>query len=416
MPSSLFRQEAVDAKRGSWLGRIRLAQPVRLWVLTICSALAALVVVVFLILGTYSRRTHVAGQLVPVQGMASILAPVTGVVTRMDIPEGGYVKAGQPLALVSVPRATLADGDTLTALKARLQHRADGLRANHVAQQEQFNTQTNGLRNQLQAARHELTQVEGEIATQHEQIRIAHDMLERLRELETGRYASQLQIKQQESAALAQMSQLQALQRQAASIRRNIAQIEQTLAELPSQRQASEASFKHNLAQLEQEQVEILTQGELAVIAPVDGMVAAQLYKSGQSVQAGQPLLTLVPDDGTLEAELLVPSRAIGFIDPGDTVLLRYQAYPYQKFGHQQGRVSRVSRSPVSSVAGSNAIMAESFYRINVSLDQQTVLAYGKPEPLKPGMLLDADILGERRSLIEWILEPLYSIQGTVFG
>jgi len=416
MPSPLFRQQAVDAKRGSWLGRIRVAQPVQLWALSAFAALAAVAVGVFLALGSYAHRTHVNGQLVPVQGMATVLTPVTGVLTRMDVPEGGYVKAGQTLALVNVPRATVAAGDILVALETRLQHRADGLRATHAARQAQFEAQTSGLRSQLQTARHELTQIEGEISTQHEQIRIAEDMLARLKELESSHYASQLQIKQQESAALAQRSQLQALQRQAASIQRTIVQIEQILAELPSQRQASEADFQHDLAQLEQERVEILSQGELAVTAPTDGMVAAWLYKPGQAVPAGQPLLTLVPGDGALEAELLVPSRAIGFIDPGDTVLLRYHAYPYQKFGHQQGRVSRISRSAVNSAIGGSATLAESFYRISVSLDQQAIMAYGKPEPLKPGMALDADILGERRSLIEWILEPLYSIQGTVFG
>jgi len=160
----------------------------------------------------------------------------------------------------------------------------------------------------------------------------------------------------------------------------------------------------------------MLTQGERTITAPADGMVATWLYKPGQAVQTGAPLLTLVPGDGALEAELLVPSRAIGFIDPGDTVLLRYHAYPYQKFGHQQGRVRQISRSPVNSVIGDEAALAESFYRISVSLEQQAIMAYGKSEALKPGMVLDADILGERRSLIEWILEPLYSIQGTVFG
>jgi len=290
VPSPLFRQQALDAKRGNWLGRIRVAQPVRLWVLSTFAALAAVSVGVFLALGSYARRTHVNGQLVPVQGMATVLVPVTGVLTRMDVPEGGYVKAGQTLALVNVPRATEA-GDTLAALETRLQHRADGLRATHAARQEQFEAQTSGLRSQLQTSRHELTQIEGEISIQREQIRIAEDMLARLKELENSHYASQLQIKQQESAALAQKSQLQALQRQAAAIRRSIVQIEQTLAELPGQRRASEASLQHNLAQLEQERVEILSQGELAVTAPADGMVAAWLYKPGQAAgQSGEAI------------------------------------------------------------------------------------------------------------------------------
>ena len=51
---------------------------------------------------------------------------------------------------------------------------------------------------------------------------------------------------------------------------------------------------------------------------------------------------------------------------------------------------------------------------MTVALAAQAVTAYGRPEPLKPGMLLDADILGEKRRLIEWVFEPLYSLKGRV--
>ena len=135
-------------------------------------------------------------------------------------------------------------------------------------------------------------------------------------------------------------------------------------------------------------------------------------------MQAGQPLLSLLPGDTGLEAQILVPSRAIGFIAPGDRVLLRYQAYPYQKFGHHEGEVAGISRSALNpsefgALVG-NAQAGEPMYRVTVSLARQAVTAYGKDESLKPGMLVDADILGERRSLIEWIFEPLYSLKGKV--
>ena len=101
-------------------------------------------------------------------------------------------------------------------------------------------------------------------------------------------------------------------------------------------------------------------------------------------------------------------------------MLLRYQAYPYQKFGHQQGKVTQISRSALSSgelgALIGDAQSSEPFYRVTVALAKQAITAYGKPEQLKPGMLLEADVLGERRSLIEWVFEPLYSLKGKVSG
>lgn len=413
---SLFRREALDAKRGSWLGGISLAQPLALWVLTGFAALAALSIGLFLTFGTYTRRSTVTGQLVPGKGLATVVSPATGVIARLEAAEGDRLRAGQRLAVVAVPRATPEGGDTQAALAERIDQRRDGLLSLQTAQQSQLQAQADGLRAQLASARRERAQIEAEVATRQEQARIARETLARLKQLEDNRYVSLLQIKQQESAALDYAGQVQALQRQAISVRRGIAQLEQALRELPGQEQAMQAALQRDIAQLETERVQTQAQGALAVSAPVSGVVATQLVKPGQSVQAGQALMSLLPGDGTLEAELLVPSRAIGFIEPGDTVLLRYQAYPYQKFGHQQGRVARISRSALSpgelgALIG-KAQQGEPFYRITVALARQTVTAYGKAELLKPGMLLEADVLGEKRRLIEWVFEPLYSLKG----
>lgn len=414
----LFRREVLEAKRQGWLGGISLAQPLRLWVLTLGAAVAATAVGLFLVLGSYTRRTSVAGQLVPTQGLASVLAPATGVVSRLDVTEGGRVSEGQTLAVVTVPRATVAEGDTLAALEQRLERRRDGLIDGQTAQQQLLSAQESGFRAQLAAARSELAQIETEIGTRREQIRIAEETLQRLRQLEDERYVSLLQIKQQESNALSWQGEMQGLERQAIATRRSIAQLQQALHELPGQAKAMGASLQRDLALLEQEQVETQARGALTVNAPVAGSVSAQLVKPGQAVQAGQALFSLLPGDAGLEAELLVPSRAIGFIEPGDRVLLRYQAYPYQKFGHHEGKVARISQSALDpgeyGLFTGNAGSEEPVYRVTVALATQSVTAYGNEEPLKPGMLLDGDILGERRRLVEWILEPLYSIKGKV--
>lgn len=418
MSQQLFRKEVLEAKRSGWLGGISLAQPVRLWVLTSAAVIAALVVALFLTFGTYTRRSTVVGQLVPSKGLATVLAPATGVISRLDVSEGQRISAGQLIGVVSVPRATVSDGDTVAAIEQHLEQRQDGLRTALGAQRQLFLVQSGGLAAQLANARRELAQVEAEIATRNEQTRIANETLERLRQLQDGKFVSLLQIKQQESAALEQVSAMQALQRQAINTRKTIVQIQQAIRELPSQRRANEANFQRDLAMLRQEQVETEASGALAINAPVSGIISAQTVKFGQAVQAGQPLVTILPAGGRLEAELLVPSRAIGFIEPGDTVLLRYQAYPYQKFGHHLGRVAQISRSALSptelGALRASAQPQDPIYRVTVALANQAVTAYGRAEPLKPGMLLDADILGEQRRLIEWIFEPLYTLRGNV--
>ena len=298
--------------------------------------------------------------------------------------------------------------------------REQGLQNAHRAQVQLLDAQATGLVEQLAATRGELAQLQKQVSTAQLQKKIAAGTLSQFRHLRASNYVSQLQVHQQESAYLDAAGNVQSLLRQESTTRRNIAQLEQQRQELPGQRLSIEANFQRDLATLEQEQVETEARGALAIRAPVSGIVATQLVKLGQAVQAGQPLLVLLPGSGALEAQLLVPSRAIGFITPGDKVLLRYQAYPYQKFGHQEGFVQRISRSALSinelqALTGGPA-QSEPLYRVTVRLTRQTIMAYGKAEPLKPGMVLEADVLGESRRLVEWAFEPLYSLRGKIGG
>jgi Multidrug resistance efflux pump len=418
MPQGLFRQEVLEARRTSWLGGISLAQPVPFWVLTSAAASLALTVALFLTLGTYTRRSHVVGQLVPDLGLSTVMAPMAGVVGRLYPEEGAQVAAGAPLARIDVPRVTASGNDALTVIREGLQTRSDSLVALGRSQVEQLDAQITGTSRQLIAARRELSQIENEIASRREQVRIGDETVARYKSAADRKYVSQVSLAQQQQSALDLLNAQQALERQATSLRRNIAQLEQVVRELPAQRDASLAITRRDLAVLNQERVQQEANGEMRINAPVGGLVASRLAEPGQAVQAGQPLMTLLPFNSKLQAQLLVPSRAIGFVEPGDKVLLRYRAYPYQKFGHYQGRVVRISRSALSpgelgALVG-NAEAGEPFYRITVSLAKQVVTAYGKPESLKPGMLVDADILGEKRRLIEWVFEPLYSLSGNV--
>lgn len=415
MSNDLFRMEVLEAKRSSWLGGISLAQPLQLWLLTGFAVIAAGAIVGFLVLGEYTRRSRVSGQLVPDLGLSTIVSPAGGVVGRLYPEEGDQVRKNDALTLINIPRVTAAGSDALTVIRDGLETRRESLQELGTSQIDQIDAQMAGLSQQRTAAQRELAQIENEIATRREQVRIGNETTQRYQQVADEQYVSRVQLDQQQQSVLEMLNAQQSLERQATSLRRSLAQLDQARRELPARRQGSQATTNRDLAMLEQERIQQEASGELLIRAPVSGLVANRMIEPGQAVQAGQPLMSLLPRGSQLQAQLLVPSAAVGFIEPGDQVLLRYQAYPYQKFGHHRGKVLRVSRSAITPAANEGQ-RAEPYYRVLVALDAQAITAYGKSEPLRPGMRLEADIMGERRKLYEWVLEPLYSIRGKVGG
>ena len=160
---------------------------------------------------------------------------------------------------------------------------------------------------------------------------------------------------------------------------------------------------------------------EIVITAPHAGTLTALRATSGGGVGVSDPLMTLVPAGARLEARLYGPSRAIGFVRPGQRVRLRYDAFPHQKFGQYTGTVKTVSRTTVSAAelaAGRGTLEGlavaadEPVYRVTVTLDTQSATAYGAPAALQPGMTIEADVLIETRRVYQWVLDPLYALRG----
>ncbi len=103
----------------------------------------------------------------------------------------------------------------------------------------------------------------------------------------------------------------------------------------------------------------------------------------------------------------------MGFIAPGQTVAIRYQAFPYQRFGSAKGRITEIARTLIApNEVALSVPLQEPVYRVTVALEAQTVKAYGAEMPLQAGMVLDADIWVDQRRLLEWVFDPLYSLTG----
>lgn len=420
--AGLFRPELIEGRQQAWLGSIQLVRPLSLAVLTAGVVAVAVAAGAFLYEGRYTRKAHISGYLVPDRGVVRLVPPQQAVVLERRVVEGAQVRAGDVLFVLSLDRATLA-GDTRAAVKASLDARVRSLHDSARQRAQLQAAQLRSLDRQVDNMRRELAQIDAENELQTQRLTMAQQAVARFESLQRDNFVSAAQVQTKREELLAVRAQIQALARQRGAQMRELGVLEAQRRELPLEAQARQGEIERELAGVAQEAAEIEAKQRIVIRAPQDGVVTAVLAEAGHSVSPDTALASLLPAGARLEAQLFAPSSAVGFVQRDQAVQLRYQAFPYQKFGHHGGQVLAVSRTPLqaSELAGlplpqslKEAPSAEPLYRITVALDAQTVRAYGQARPLAAGMQLEADVLLDRRRLIEWIFEPLLSVSGRV--
>lgn len=419
--SPLFRTEVIEARRSQWLGPVLLTPrpPHRLFATLAILAIAA--IASLLAFGEFTRKANVTGWLVPDKGLVQVFAPQQGVVTEVFQQEGARVPEGAPLVALSAERQTGVAGIGTEAEIARsLGARRDSLESEIKQQQRLLSQQRSGLARRLQAMRSEITQFDRELKVQQSRAELATRSADRMRDLGTQGFASKMQIQQQEESELEQRGRVRALERLKGERERELAQLQAEYDDLPFKVQSQISSLKRGVSELDQDSANSEARRRILIGAPSAGTISALQVHPGSNASTATPLLSILPADSKLEAQLFTPSRSIGFVRAGQKVLLRYQAYPYQKFGHHAGTIKSISMTPISpnelppqlSRLASLTTSGEPLYRISVELERQAISAYGESHDLHPGMQLESDILLERRKLYEWILEPLFTLTG----
>ena len=412
-PRQLFRQEAIDAQREKFLGDATIARPVPFWVFTVLAAGVALLLIAVALWGQYTRRERVEGYIALDSGAAKVLIPDSGRVTDLLIREGDEVKAGDEMARISLDRSTGSGASTSEAVAQEMQSRRAILEKEQSQWRELGSQQVEQVRRRVKDLDNELAQIDREMKLQEVRIRSAREQVERYKGLAGEKqFVSEALVKQKQDEVTDQEIKLQTLRRQRAQVERDLAaaKLEEPTIALRSRTQIEQVS--RQISELREGMAQAEARRETVIRAPMAGIVTNIAVNRGQSIPADSPLATVLPKGSGMHVELLVPTRAIGFIKPGQEVVLRYEAFPYERFGQYRGVVSDISRNVWSPGDRIGPISArEPVYRVDVKLDRQNVTALGQEFALRPGMLVNADLLLEKRTLLEWIFEPVMQLK-----
>jgi len=357
IPSMLFRQEVAAAQAAQYLGSVRLQRPWSYAAVTSVALALALMLVAFATWGEVNRKARLSGVVVPSQGSLNISAPQAGVVMDLPVREGQSVKAGQVLLVLQTERQSMLNGslsDTTDRAAQQIATRLQTLSTERTLRELQTRQREQVLDDRLRTTAQQLRQAEEESALQARRVQLAQTTLARNQQLAESGFMADAQVQVRQEELIDAKARAQALER----ARLSLLQDQQTLrgerTALKAQLQSDTNQIDRNRASLDQEASENAARKTMVISAPYAGTITALNLKAGQSVQSGQALATLVPqaddsdasDSGPLQAQLFAPSRTAGFVRPGQTVYLRYDAYPYQKFGLHQGRITSVSATP----------------------------------------------------------------------
>ena len=413
---ALFRAASLQNRQTAWLGRPTIALGLPVTLATLISLVLAGALTALVAFGSYTRRVDLDGIMLPQAGIASVAAPETGAIRALAVKEGDDVREGDLLYTIDVDTGIKEGGAQQAVISALMVQR-------HMLAEtiERKQTMANNTQQQLTQT---IANLEAQLKQLGQEIGMQESFEQRLR-TEYQQYLSAFNrhmipaavMDARQQSWMAAQSSLQQLMSSKLRLQAELINAKYQASTNPNTAKNEIDDLKGKISTIDQSIATSEAHRAIEVRAPRAGVVTAIAAQPGQAVSRGARLLTIVPSEGTMVGQLLAPSAAVGFIHPGERVLLRYAGFPYQKFGQHRGVVQDVSRAALSGdevrqwPAGSAPTQSGEYYEITVLPDNQTVAAFGGQARIPANMQVNAYIMLDKRPLYQWILEPIYSVR-----
>lgn len=416
--SDLFRQEVLEHKKvSSWQGDTALPNTFSLKIFIVVLLVILTGIISLLVFGSYTERRTVSGYLTPIQGLVKVTSSSSGVVSKVFVKEGDNVNANQSLLVLQSQQYGQL-GDYNSQIKKNLEDRLSVINNQPLLLSKDYNERKN-------IAVEAIKDLDTKKKTNAEQI----DLLKRKISISETNYknysqalaegaVSVLEIQTVKEKLIELETQLNSLIENNKSLDSQIQTKMLEIKQIELQKQKELNDIQTQKSSINQSLLEVEKQITTIVKSPTSGKVTALNVQSNQLINQSKLLLSIIPSDSVLKANLLVPPSDIGFIKVGDNVSIRYDAFPYQKYGQAKGKIISISKTTINptdilDVGGVNLTSQNNqpFYLVDVALDNQYFNVDGAKKPLTTGMTFTADIRLENRKLYQWILDPLLSLR-----
>lgn len=349
---------------------------------------------------------------VPSRGVIRIIPKRDGIIQRIHFKVGNSVVKGDSLFTVNTDKQ-LPEGTTATkSAIQKIEQTKTAITKQQSNAKEEAAFKTKRLQSQIQSLEERVFRVGEQIDTQIKAVELEKNLLKNYKNLFNQEAASSLELNRQEKQHLIAIRTLQVLSDEKENFQAEKRDKELQIDSIKIATQKELSLLEEKLSFTEQSLNKEISNEKFIIQAPVSGQIASIIANHGQSINNQQALATLLPEGTRLEVKLYISPKAIGFIKSGQKVKLRYESFPYQKFGSHEGKITDISSSVVlAKDLDFPIIQQKSAFVATVEIEKDFFIYDGQIISLQPGMISSTDIILENRKIWEWILEPLISLK-----
>ncbi|WP_130984006.1 HlyD family secretion protein [Klebsiella pneumoniae] len=424
MNNKLYRTEAIEYKRHHWRGKALLLAGLPAWLIVLLSTLFLIALIVAVIFCKFTQRIDVIGEVITLPHSINVFSPQQGFIIKQYVKIGDLVKKNQPLYEIDVSRNT-SSGNVSAAQVESINEKI--YNSEEIIKKLVHNKKQtlNALNEQLKTSTDSLKVTIRMLQNTQAGLKKMHDNLASYDKYLSDGLITKDQYNYQHSLYFQQQSAYQSLVSQKM-------QLESQITQLNSDKVTKAADFDNQISSqynqtndYKNQLIESNANGNLIVKATADGRIESLSATQGQTVDNGSSLAQIKPI-GNVEYYLILwlPNNSIPYLKIGDSINIRYDAFPADKFGQFPGEIISISSMPASrqemseytNVNNGSTQQELALYKAIVKIKDKEFSYKGKTLSLSNGLKAQAVVFLEERPLYMWMFTPIYKISQSVSG
>ncbi|UDJ83331.1 HlyD family secretion protein [Kosakonia oryzae] len=423
MGQKLFRQEAVDHQRSYWKGKVILFKGVSPFIISACCIAFMAVLIAMLCFFKFTQRIDVVGEVITLPHPLNISSPQPGFISQQFIQVGDTVKKGDVLFELDVSKSTNAGNvsDTnISMIKAKITN-AEEIINKLKANKDDFIATT---QRQIQRYEYSLTETDGLLATAKQGLTKMESALQNYNQYLKKGLINKDQYNNQHSLYVQQQNAFQSLSTQKMQLELQLTQSRSDITVKSAELDNQIAAQYNQLSDFQSQLIETNANGKILVKSTIGGRVESVAVTPGQMVDAGSSLAQIKQlTDVKYYLLLWLPDNSLPYVKIGDTVNIRYDAFPSDKFGQFSGKIKSISSMPATrrelaeyNIGQSNTNSAQTLYKAIIDIKQKEFIYKDKKLELSNGLKAKSLVFMEERPLYQWLFSPVYKVAQSLTG